>query len=123
MGTAYTNVFAINRSQAIPLPRNVALPDSIKEVVIIAIGNQRLITPVVGPGIPGSTAPQLPMISWQSGGCKQRAAIDNGVPTIVANLRQSAEYSHKYTIGRWHQKEGIRVSRWTDSVILDFQNI
>lgn len=50
MATAHTKVFTINRSQVIRLPRNVALPDSIKEVVIIiiAIGNQRLITPAGG---------------------------------------------------------------------------
>jgi len=45
MTTAHTKVFLTNRSQAVRLPKSVALPDSIKEVDIIAIGNRRLITP------------------------------------------------------------------------------
>ncbi len=45
MATAHTKVFTSNRSQAVRLPKNVALPESIKEVDIIAIGNRRLITP------------------------------------------------------------------------------
>lgn len=45
MATARTKIFTVNRSQAVRLPKDVALPGSIKEVDIIAIGNQRLITP------------------------------------------------------------------------------
>ncbi len=45
MSTAHTKVFISNRSQAVRLPKAVALPPSIKEVDIIAIGNRRLITP------------------------------------------------------------------------------
>jgi len=39
-------VFTINKSQAIRLPKKVALPDNVKKVDIIKIGNARLITPV-----------------------------------------------------------------------------
>ncbi len=45
MTKAHTKIFLSNRSQAVRLPKAVALPDSIKEVDIIAIGNKRLITP------------------------------------------------------------------------------
>ena len=45
MATAHTKVFMSNRSQAVRLPKAVSLPDSVKEVDIIAIGNKRLITP------------------------------------------------------------------------------
>ena len=45
MTTAHTKVFKSNRSQAVRLPKNVALPESVREVDIIAIGNKRLIIP------------------------------------------------------------------------------
>jgi len=45
MTTAHTKIFMNNKSQAVRLPKAVSLPDSIKEVDIIAIGNTRLITP------------------------------------------------------------------------------
>ncbi|MCU7920511.1 MAG: antitoxin [Candidatus Thiodiazotropha sp. (ex Dulcina madagascariensis)] len=48
MATAHTKVFMSNRSQAVRLPKAVSLPDYIKEVDIIAIGNKRLITPAGG---------------------------------------------------------------------------
>ena len=45
MPTAETTVFKSNRTQAVRLPKAVALPDSITRVDIVAIGNTRLITP------------------------------------------------------------------------------
>lgn len=45
MSTVHTKVFICNRSQAVRLPKAVALPDDVKDVDIIALGNQRLITP------------------------------------------------------------------------------
>ena len=45
MSTAKTKIFKNNRSQAVRLPKSVALPDSVKEVVIVAIDNRRIITP------------------------------------------------------------------------------
>lgn len=45
MPTAKTKVFMSNRSQAVRLPKSVALPDKIKDVVIVAIDNMRIITP------------------------------------------------------------------------------
>ncbi|MCF6212055.1 MAG: antitoxin [Gammaproteobacteria bacterium] len=41
----HTTVFKSNKTQAIRLPKPVALPDSIKKVDIVAIGNIRIITP------------------------------------------------------------------------------
>ena len=41
-----TKLFKSNQTQAVRLPKSVALPDNVKEVSIIAIGNTRLITPV-----------------------------------------------------------------------------
>lgn len=45
MAIAHTKVFKSNKSQAVRLPKAVAFPDSVKEVDIIATGNQRLIIP------------------------------------------------------------------------------
>ena len=41
-----STVFKTNKSQAIRLPKPVALPESVKKVDIVIIGNARLITPV-----------------------------------------------------------------------------
>ena len=38
-------VFLSNRSQAIRLPRAVALPEDVKRVDIVAVGRTRIITP------------------------------------------------------------------------------
>lgn len=38
-------VFKSNRSQAVRLPKAVALPDSVKQVDVIPVGRSRLITP------------------------------------------------------------------------------
>jgi len=45
MKTAHTKVFKSNQSQAVRLPKLVALPEAIKEVDITAIGDTRIITP------------------------------------------------------------------------------
>jgi len=48
MSTAHTKIFTSNRSQAVRLPKNVAFPESVKEIDIVAIGNKRLIIPAGG---------------------------------------------------------------------------
>ena len=40
-----TTVFLSNRSQAVRLPKAVALPEDVKKVDVIAIGRTRIITP------------------------------------------------------------------------------
>jgi len=40
-----STVFKINNSQAIRLPKAVALPDTVKRVEILKVGQSRLITP------------------------------------------------------------------------------
>lgn len=45
MSKAHTRVFKSNKSQAVRLPKPVALPDVIVEVEIVAVGNTRIITP------------------------------------------------------------------------------
>ena len=45
MATAHTKVFKSNRSQAVRLPKDVALPEYITNVDIVSIGNKRIITP------------------------------------------------------------------------------
>lgn len=40
-----TTVFLSNRSQAVRLPKAVALPDDVKRVEVIAVGRTRIITP------------------------------------------------------------------------------
>lgn len=44
-GGMETTVFLSNRSQAVRLPKAVALPEDVKKVEIIAIGRTRIITP------------------------------------------------------------------------------
>jgi antitoxin VapB len=43
---AISTVFTNNRSQAIRLPVELRLPDSIKKVNIRALGNDRIISPI-----------------------------------------------------------------------------
>ena len=45
MRQSHTKVFFSNRSQAIRLNKDVALPDNVAEVDIIAEGNKRIIVP------------------------------------------------------------------------------
>ena len=45
MTAIQTTVFKSNKTQAVRLPKPVALPDTIKSVDIVAIGNTRIITP------------------------------------------------------------------------------
>jgi antitoxin VapB len=45
MTTSKTTIFKSNKTQAVRLPKAVALPESVSEVEIIAIGNTRLIMP------------------------------------------------------------------------------
>lgn len=40
-----TTVFKSNTSQAVRLPKEVALPEEIKRVDIVAVGNRRIISP------------------------------------------------------------------------------
>lgn len=39
------SVFQSNRSQAVRLPKAVALPDDVKRVDVVAIGRTRILTP------------------------------------------------------------------------------
>jgi len=39
------SVFRSNRSQAVRLPKSVALPESVRRVDVISLGNARLIAP------------------------------------------------------------------------------
>ncbi|MGC8493015.1 MAG: type II toxin-antitoxin system VapB family antitoxin [Syntrophobacteraceae bacterium] len=45
MAAVKTRIFKSNRSQAVRLPKEVAFPESVKDVEIIAIGNKRVIEP------------------------------------------------------------------------------
>lgn len=40
-----TTVFLSNKSQAVRLPKPVAMPDGVKHVDVIAVGNRRIISP------------------------------------------------------------------------------
>ncbi len=40
-----TKLFKSNRSQAVRLPKDIAFPESVKAVDIVAIGNKRIIEP------------------------------------------------------------------------------
>ncbi|MFU8764078.1 MAG: type II toxin-antitoxin system VapB family antitoxin [Haliea sp.] len=39
------DVFESNKSQAVRLPKSVALPDDVKRVDVVAVGRTRIITP------------------------------------------------------------------------------
>lgn len=41
-----TTVFKNNRSQAVRLSKAIALPESVKRVDVVAVGNTRIITPL-----------------------------------------------------------------------------
>jgi antitoxin VapB len=45
MACVKTRIFKSNRSQAVRLPMEVAFPESVKDVEIVAIGNKRMIAP------------------------------------------------------------------------------
>jgi len=45
MSAVHTTVFKSNKTQAVRLPKAVALPESITKVDIVAIGNTRIISP------------------------------------------------------------------------------
>ena len=45
MGWAKTKLFKSNRSQAVRLPKEVAFSESIKDVEIVAVGKNRIISP------------------------------------------------------------------------------
>ena len=40
-----TTVFKSNKSQAVRLPKAVAMPEDVKKVDVVAVGNRRIITP------------------------------------------------------------------------------
>lgn len=43
MSSIQTKCFKSNRSQAVRLPKDIAFPESVKDVEIIAVGNKRII--------------------------------------------------------------------------------
>lgn len=45
MGWAKTKIFKSNRSQAVRLPKEVAFSELVKDVEIVAIGKNRIISP------------------------------------------------------------------------------
>ena len=45
MSSVQTRLFKSNRSQAVRLPKQIAFPESVKDVEITAIGSKRIITP------------------------------------------------------------------------------
>ena len=43
-----TTVFRNNKMQAVRLPKDVALPEDVREVDVVAVGESRVITPAGG---------------------------------------------------------------------------
>lgn len=41
-----TKIFKSNRSQAVRLPKNIAYPETVKDVEITKVGNKRIIMPI-----------------------------------------------------------------------------
>ena len=46
MSCVKTKIFKSNRSQAVRLPKDVAYPETVKDVEIIKVGNKRIIVPI-----------------------------------------------------------------------------
>ena len=46
MNCVQTKLFKSNKSQAVRLPKDIAFPESVKNVEITLIGNRRIIAPV-----------------------------------------------------------------------------
>jgi len=46
MNCVKTKIFKSNRSQAVRLPKDVAYPETVKDVEIIKVGNKRIIVPI-----------------------------------------------------------------------------
>ncbi|WP_020558844.1 type II toxin-antitoxin system VapB family antitoxin [Thiofilum flexile] len=46
MSNVQTTLFKSNRSQAVRLPKSVELPSEVQQVRIVALGRQRIITPL-----------------------------------------------------------------------------
>ncbi len=46
MRSVQTKIFKSNRSQAVRLPKEIAFPESVKDVEISVVGNKRIIVPV-----------------------------------------------------------------------------
>ncbi len=61
-----STVFKSNRSQAVRLPKAVALPDDVKRVDVVAVGRTALFPLPVKCGTAGSMVKVSVMISWQS---------------------------------------------------------
>ena len=69
-----STVFKSNKSQAVRLPKPVALPDSVKKVDIVKLGNARLITPAGeswdfwfdGPGVSDDFMPEREQPAMQT---------------------------------------------------------
>lgn len=62
-----TSVFLSNRSQAVRLPKAVALPENVKRVEVIAVGRTRIITRPENRGMNGSTGTTSAPILWITG--------------------------------------------------------
>jgi antitoxin VapB len=43
--TAHTTIFKSNKSQAVRLPKAVEMPEGVKAVDIVSVGNKRIISP------------------------------------------------------------------------------
>ena len=43
--TARSSIFKSNRSQAVRLPKDIAFPDSVKQVAVWRHGNERILAP------------------------------------------------------------------------------
>ena len=58
-----TGIFKSNRGQAVRLPREVAFPESVKDVEVTPVGNKRMIQPVGQAGMIRSMHRGFPVIS------------------------------------------------------------
>jgi virulence-associated protein VagC len=69
---ARSTIFKTNRSQAVRLPKLVALPASVRQVEITKTGRSRLISPADQFWMRSLTARWFPKTSWPSGASRRQ---------------------------------------------------
>ena len=98
-----TTVFLSNRSQAVRLPKAVALPENVKRVEVIAVGRTRIITPA------GETWDE-----WFDGNRVSADFMDNREqPGMQEGSHSDAEVYARYQHLHFYDKEQTRQCQGT----------
>ena len=93
-----TTVFLSNRSQAVRLPKAVALPENVKRVEVIAVGRTESLRLPERHGTNGSTETVSALILW----------ITGNSPACRKGSHSDAEVYARYQHLHFHDKEQTR---------------